>query len=108
MRCSHRIAGWRPVTAISAAGFTAGMMLTGAIAEISASTPPAPAGITNSRPPAPGPEAIRSTLTSAGAPVSQPPAPPGPKTVVIADTGGDGPGPKAVVIPGGGPPPRQP
>ncbi len=54
MRCSHRIAGWRPVTAISAPGFTAGMMLVGG----------------------------------------------------IADTGGDGPGPKAVVIPGGGPPPR--
>jgi hypothetical protein len=107
MRCSHRIAGWRPVTAISAAGFTAGMMLTGGIAEISASTPPAPAGITNSRPPAPGPEEIRATLTSAGTSVGQPPAP-GPKTVVIADTGGDGPGPKAVVIPGGGPPPRQP
>jgi hypothetical protein len=83
MRCSHRIAGWRPVTAISAAGFTAGMMLADGIAEISTSTPSAPAGVTNSRPP-----------TS------------GPKTVVIADTGGDGPGPKAVISPGGGPPPR--
>jgi hypothetical protein len=105
MRCSHRIAGRRPITGISAAGFMAGMMLAGGVVEISAPAPPAPAGGTNSRPPAPGPEVIRATLTSAGTPVGQPPAP-GPKTVVIADTGGDGPGPKAVVIPGGGPLPR--
>jgi hypothetical protein len=78
------------------------------IAEISASTPPASTGVTNFRPPAPGPEVIRATLTSVDTPVDQPPTP-GPKTVVIADTGGDGPGPKAVVIlGGGGPPPRQP
>jgi hypothetical protein len=82
MRCSHRFAGWRPIAAVPAAGFMAGMMLTGGIAEISAPAPPAPAGT----------------------PVGQPPAP-GPKTVVITDTGGDGPGPKAVVIPGSGPPP---
>ncbi len=105
MRCSHRIAGWRPVTAISAAGFTAGMMLAGGIAEISTSTPPAPAAVTNSRPPASGPEVIPATLTSVDTPVDQSPTS-GPKTVVIADTGGGGPGPKAVVIPGGGPPSR--
>jgi hypothetical protein len=105
MRCSHRIAGRRLIAAISAAGFMAGMMLASGIAEISASTPPASTGVTNSGPPAPGPEVIRATLTSVDTPVGQPPAP-GPKTVVIADTGGDGPGPKAVVIPGGGPPPR--
>jgi hypothetical protein len=105
MRCSHRIADWRPIATISVAGFMAGMMLAGGIAEISAPAPPAPAGVTNSRPPAPGPEVIRATFTSVDTPAGQPPAP-GPKTVVIADTGGDGPGPKAVVIPGGGPPPR--
>jgi hypothetical protein len=105
MRCSHRIADWSPIAAISAAGFTAGMMLPGGITEISASTPPAPTRVTNSRPPAPGPEVIRAPRTSAGTPVGQPPAP-GPKTVVIADAGGDGPGLKAVVIPGGGPSPR--
>lgn len=105
MRCSHRFAGWRPIAAISAVGFMAGMMLVGGIAEISASTPPAPDGVTNSRPPAPGPEVTRATLTSVDTPVGQPPAP-RPKTVVIADTGGDGPGPKAVVTPGAGPPPR--
>jgi hypothetical protein len=33
------------------------------------------------------------------------PAGPGAKTVVITDSGGDGPGPRAAVIPGGGPPP---
>ncbi|HET9082098.1 MAG TPA: hypothetical protein VFO01_16500 [Trebonia sp.] len=83
----------------------AGMMLAGGIAEVSAPAPPVPLGVTNSRPPAPGPEVTRATLTSAGTPVGQPPAP-GLKTVVITDNGGDGPGPKAVVIPGGGPPPR--
>ena len=41
MRCSHRFAGWRPIAAISAVGFMAGMMLVGGIAEISASTPKA-------------------------------------------------------------------
>jgi hypothetical protein len=90
MRCSHRFAGRRPIAAISAAGFMAGTMLAGGIAEISASTPPASAGVTNSPPPAPGPEVIRATLTSAGTPVGRPPAP-GPKTIVITDTGGDGP-----------------
>jgi hypothetical protein len=105
MRCSHHIAGRRPITAISAAGFTAGMRLAGGIAGISAPVPPAPAGVTDSRPPAPGPEGIPATLTSAGTPVGQPAAP-GPKTVVIADTGGDGPVPEAVVLPGGGPLPR--
>jgi hypothetical protein len=101
MRCSHRIAGWRPIAAIS----TAGMMLAGGIAEISASTPPVSTGVTNFRPPRPGPEVIRATLTSVDTPIGQPPTS-GPKTVVIADTGGAGPGPKGVIIPGGGPPPR--
>jgi hypothetical protein len=86
-------------------GFTAGTILAGGIAEISASTPPASTGVTKFRPPPPGPEVIRATLTSVDTPVGQPPTL-GPKTVVIADTGGDGPGPKRVVIPGGGPPPR--
>ena len=90
MRCSHRFAGWRPIAAISAAGFMAGMMPAGGIAEISAPAPPAPAGVTNSPPPAPGPEVNRATLTSADTPAGRLPAP----------------GPKAVVIPGGGPPPR--
>jgi len=104
MHCSHRFAGWRPIAAISAAGFMAEMMLAGGIAEISALASPVPAGVTNSRPPVPGPGVIRATLTSAGTPAGRPPAP-GPKMVVIADTGGDGPGPKAVADPCGGPPP---
>ena len=107
MRCSHRIAGWRPIAAISAAGFMAGMMLAGGVAEISAPTPPPSTGVTNFRPPLPGLEVIRATLTSVDTRIDQPPTP-GPKTVVIADTGGDGPGPKVAVIQGGGPPRREP
>jgi hypothetical protein len=101
MRCSHRIADRRPIATTSAAG----MMWAGGIAGITAPAPSAPAGVTNSRPPAPGPEVTRATLTPTGTPAGQPPAP-DPETVVIADAGGDGPGPKAVVTPGGGPPPR--
>jgi len=83
MRCSHRIADRRPIAATSAAG----MMWAGGIAGIAA---PAPS--------APSPEVTRVTLTPAGTPAGQPPAP-GPETVVIADAGGDGPGPKADVTP---------
>jgi hypothetical protein len=100
MRCSHRIADRRPIAAISAAG----MMWAGGIARITAPAPSAPAGVTNSRLPAPGPEVTRATLTPTDTPASQPPAP-GPETVVIADAGGDGPGPKAVVPPGWRPAP---
>src|ERR1700751_6088300 len=95
MRCSHRIADRRPIAAISAAG----MMWAGGIARITAPAPSAPADATNPRPPAPGPEVPRAPLTPAGPPAGQPPAP-DPETVVIADAGGDGPGPKAVVTPG--------
>jgi hypothetical protein len=42
MRCDHRVAGWRPVVAIGAAGFMAGMMLAGGTSEVFASTPLAP------------------------------------------------------------------
>jgi len=43
----------------------------------------------------PGPRAIvAANISGAGA---------GANTVVITDNGGDGPGPKAAVIPGGGP-----
>ena len=84
MRCNHRVAGWRPVAAIGAAGLMAGMMLAGGISEAFASTPLASAGVTNSRPPAPQKEIVPVTLTSVDIPAQQPP-PTGPKMAVRGD-----------------------
>lgn len=93
MSCSRRVAGRRPVAAIGAAAFAAGMMLAGGTSEVAAPAPHASAGVTDSRPPAPGPVVIRATLTSADVPVDQPAAP-GPGAIVIIDRPGDDPGPK--------------
>lgn len=93
MRCSHRVAGWRPVVATGAAGFMAGMILAGGTSEVFSSTPPVSAGITDSWSPAPRPETIRAALTSVDSPVDQPPTP-GPKAIVIIDRPGHDEGPR--------------
>jgi len=100
----YRVAGWRPSAAIGAAGFMAGLMLAGGIggAGALASVPFASADVTNSQPPAPGPDVTQATLMSVVIPVEPPPAP-GPKAIVIIDHPGPAPGPKAVVISGSDP-----
>ena len=87
----YRVAGWRPSAAIGAAGFMAGLMLAAGIggAGALASVPFASADVTNSQPPAPGPDVTQATLMS----------------VVISGSDPSGSGDKAVVITGSGPPP---
>jgi hypothetical protein len=84
MRCNHRVASWRPVAAVGAAGLMAGMMLAGGIGEVFASAPLASAGVTDSRPPAPQREIVPAALTSVDIPTQQPP-PTGPRMAVRGD-----------------------
>lgn len=84
MRCSHRVASWRPVAAVGVAGLMAGMMLAGGIGEVFASAPLASAGVTDSRPPALQREIVPASLTSVDIPTRQPP-PTGPRMAVRGD-----------------------
>ena len=119
----YRVAGWRPSAAIGAAGFMAGLMLAAGIggAGALASVPFASAGVTNSQPPAPGPNVTQATLMSVDIPVNPPPRlgpktvvviqhgdGPGPEAIVVIDHPGPAPGPRAVVISGGDPPDSGP
>jgi hypothetical protein len=99
---SHRLASLKPAAAIGAAGLAAGVMLAGGISTVAAPESHGPADVAASQPLVPGVASAR--LTSADIATRQLP-PTRPRAIVITDTTGDGHGPKAVVIPGGGPPP---
>ena len=86
MRGNHRLACLKAARTTGAAGLMAGGMLAGAISGT--------------------PGAVPATLAYVPVPSPQPPsqgplviaiAGQGPKSVIIGDPGGDGPGPKAVV-----------
>jgi len=102
MRFSHHVTGWKP--AIGAAGLAAGVILSGGIGGQPGPAPQAPATAASSQPPAPGPGTSSPIVPVPGA--SAPQSPPAVLTaIVIIDRPGDDPGPKAAVIPSGGPPP---
>jgi len=102
MRFSHHVTGWKP--AIGAAGLAAGVILSGGIGGQPGPAPQAPATAASSQPPAPGPVTSSPIVPVPGA--SAPQSPPAVLTaIVIIDRPGDDPGPKAAVIPSGGPPP---
>jgi len=98
---SHHVAGLKPTMAIGAAGLAAGAMLAGGISTAAAPESHAAADIAASQPLVPGVASAR--LTSADIATRRLP-PTGPRAIVITDSTGDGPGPKAVIIPGGSPP----
>jgi len=131
MRSSHHVTGLK--AAIGTAGLVAGVMLGGGIIGEPGPAPQATGTAASSQPSAPGPVTSSRIVPVPGVFARQPPPaglmaivipdpppgnPPGPRaiaaadisgagadasTVVITDNGGDGPGPKAALIPGGGP-----
>jgi hypothetical protein len=102
MRFSHHVTGWKP--AIGAAGLAAGVILSGGVGGQPGPAPHSPAAAASSQPPAPGPVTSSHIVPVPGASAPQSP-PTALMAIVIIDRPGDAPGPKAAVIPDGGPPP---
>jgi hypothetical protein len=86
MRCNYRLASSKLTRTIGAAALVAGVTLAGAISGTPGAVPAALAyvPVPSPQPPSQGPLVI--TITGQG-----------PKSIIIGDPGGDGPGPKTVV-----------
>jgi hypothetical protein len=86
MRCNYRLASSKLTRTIGAAALVAGVTLAGAISGTPGAVPATLAyvPVPSPQPPTQGPLVIAITGQ-------------GPKSIIIGDPGGDGPGPKTVV-----------